>query len=295
MTAFHLNAMAIGLLALSSVLSQLFGVWRPSGGVPPKPVPYDSSQQSILWSEFRGCIRTLFRSAYIGTFVGMMPGLGVSMAGFLGYGAAKRGFQGARRVWNGQARGYSRDRGREQRRHGCKSHSDHRARNTGNVAAALLIAPFIIHGITPGPFMMQTNGELVYALFASMLMANVVHLVIGRFGIPIWVQVTKVPKAIILPVVTVLCVVGVWIPSNSIFEIGIMFVFAALGYIMRKTGFSIVSLFIGFLLGPMLEHTLRQTMVLNDNNVLVFFTQPLALPFTLLTIFFMWRLGTRNL
>ena len=64
---------------------------------------------------------------------------------------------------------------------------------------------------------------------------------------------------------------------------------------MRKTGFSIVSLFIGFLLGPMLEHTLRQTMVLNDNNVLVFFTEPLALPFTLLTIFFVWRLGKRNL
>ena len=132
-------------------------------------------------------------------------------------------------------------------------------------------------------------------MFASMLIANVVHLVVGRFGIPVWVQVTRVPKAIILPAVTVFCVVGVWIPSNSIFEIGTMFAFAALGYVMRKTGFSIVSLFIGFLLGPMLEHTLRQTMVLNDNNVLVFFTEPLALPFTLLTIFFIWRLGTRNL
>ena len=127
-----------------------------------------------------------------------------------------------------------------------------------------------------------------------MLIANAVHLVIGRFGIPIWVQVTRVSKGIILPVVIVLCVVGVWIPSNSLFEIGIMFTFAALGFVMRKTGFSIVSLFIGFLLGPMLEHTLRQTMVLYDNNVLVFFTKPLALPFTLLTLFFIWRLGFRS-
>ena len=290
-----LNAMAIGLLALSSVLSQLFGVWRPSGGVPPKPVPYDSSQQSILWSEFRGCIRTLFRSAYIGTFVGMMPGLGVSMAGFLGYGAAKRASKAPDEFGTGKLEGIAATEAANSAVTGANLIPTIALGIPGNVAAALLIGAFIIHGITPGPFMMQTNGELVYALFASMLMANVVHLVIGRFGIPIWVQVTKVPKAIILPVVTVLCVVGVWIPSNSIFEIGIMFVFAALGYIMRKTGFSIVSLFIGFLLGPMLEHTLRQTMVLNDNNVLVFFTQPLALPFTLLTIFFMWRLGTRNL
>ena len=164
----------------------------------------------------------------------------------------------------------------------------------GNVAAALLIGAFTIHGITPGPFMMQTNGELVYALFASMLMANVVHLVVGRFGIPLWVQATKVPKAIILPVVSIFCVIGVWIPSNSYFEVGIMFVFAILGFVMRKTGFSIVSLFIGFLLGPMLEHKLRQAMVLNDSDVTVFFTSPLALPFTLLTLFFIWRLGVRR-
>ena len=67
-----LNALAIGLLALSSVLSRLFGVWRPAGGPPPEPEPFDREQQDILWPEFRGCIRTLFRSACIGTFVGMM-------------------------------------------------------------------------------------------------------------------------------------------------------------------------------------------------------------------------------
>ena len=289
-----LNAMAIGLLALSSVLSQLFVVWRPGGGVSAKPVPYDPKEQGILWSEFRSCIRTLFRSAYLGTFVGMMPGLGVTLAGFLGYGAAKRASKSPEEFGSGKLEGIAATEAANSAVTGANLIPTIALGIPGNVAAALLIGAFIIHGITPGPFMLQTNGELVYALFASMLMANAVHLFVGRFGIPIWVQVTKVPKAIILPVVTVFCVVGVWIPSNSIFEIGIMFAFAALGYVMRKTGFSIVSLFIGFLLGPMLEHTLRQTMVLNDNNVLVFFTKPLALPFTLLTIFFIWRLGMRN-
>lgn len=289
-----LNALAIGLLALSSVLSQLFEVWRPSGSVPPKPEPYDPKDQNILWSEFRSCIRTLFRSAYIGTFVGMMPGLGVTLAGFLGYGAAKRASKTPEEFGTGKLEGIAATEAANSAVTGANLIPTIALGIPGNVAAALLIGAFIIHGVTPGPFMLQTNGELVYALFASMLIANVVHLIIGRFGIPIWVQATKVPKPIILPIVIVFCVIGVWIPSNSIFEIGIMFAFAALGYVMRKTGFSIVSLFIGFLLGPMLEHTLRQTMVLNDNNVLVFFTKPLALPFTLLTIFFIWRLGTRS-
>ena len=291
-----LNAMAIGLLALSSVLSQLFHVWRPSVRTADfeASVPYDTKAQQIHWHEFRSCVRTLFRSAYIGTFVGMMPGLGVTLAGFLGYGAAKRASKSPEEFGTGKLEGIASTEAANSAVTGANLIPTIALGIPGNVAAALLLGAFIIHGITPGPFMMQTNGELVYALFASMLIANVVHLIVGRFGIPIWVQATKVPKAIILPIVTVFCVIGVWIPSNSIFEIAVMFAFAALGYVMRKTGFSIVSLFIGFLLGPMLEHTLRQAMVLNDNNFMVFFTRPIALPFTLLTIFFIWRLGTRN-
>ena len=289
-----LNAMAIGLMALSSVLSQLLDVWGSNGNSGSKPATYDRALQAIHWHEFRACIRTLFRSAYIGTFVGMMPGLGVTLAGFLGYGAAKRASKTPEEFGTGKLEGIAATEAANSAVTGANLIPTIALGIPGNVAAALLIGAFIIHGITPGPLMLQTNGELVYALFASMLIANLCHLVIGRFGIPIWVQATRVPKTIILPIVTVFCVIGVWIPSNSIFEIGIMFAFAVLGYVMRKTGFSIVSLFIGFLLGPMLEHTLRQAMVLNDNNVLVFFTKPLALPFTILTIFFIWRLGTRK-
>ena len=94
-----LNAMGIGLLALGSVLSQLVDIWRPQGIMAAKPAPYDPKDQAIAWSEFRGCIKTLFRSAYIGTFVGMMPGLGVTLAGFLGYGAAKRASKTPGTVW----------------------------------------------------------------------------------------------------------------------------------------------------------------------------------------------------
>ncbi len=286
-----LNALTIGLLALSAVMSQLFDCWRTPADQMLKPQPYDRSQQRLHWSEFRECIPTLFRSAYIGTFVGMMPGLGVTLAAFLGYGAAKRRSKQPEEFGKGRLEGIAATEAANSAVTGANLIPTIALGIPGNIAAALLIGAFLIHGVTPGPFMMVQHGSLIYGIFASMLIANAVHLVIGRFGIPIWVLSLRVPKPIILSCVTVLCVVGVYVPSSSFFEIGLMFVFAVLGYFMRKTGFSLVCLFIGFLLGPLLEHSLRQTMILYDNNIFVLFTRPVALPFMLLTIFFVWRFG----
>jgi len=159
----------------------------------------------------------------------------------------------------------------------------------GNIVAALLIGAFMIHGVTPGPMMMQAHGHLIYAIFASMLMANVAHVIVGRIGIRIWGQITRVPQAIVLPIVIPLCIAGVYIPSHSLFEVGLMFAFAALAYVMRKTGFSLVSLLIGFLLGPMLEFSLRQALILYKGDWSVFFSKPIALVFLFLTVAFLWR------
>jgi len=161
----------------------------------------------------------------------------------------------------------------------------------GNVAAALLIGAFMIHGVVPGPLMMIEHGALVYSIFASMLMANVAHLVIGRLGIRIWVQFVKAPKKFIPPVVTVLCIPGVYIPTNSIFEVALLLVFGGVGYIMRRSGFSIVCLVIGFLLGPLFEMSLRQTMLMYKTDLTVLFTSPISLTFLILTAFFIWKFG----
>jgi putative tricarboxylic transport membrane protein len=158
----------------------------------------------------------------------------------------------------------------------------------GNLVAALLIGAFMIHGITPGPFMMAQHGDLVYGMFAAMLIANLFHAVIGRFGSPIWVMALKAPMGIVLSTVIVLCAVGVYISNPSIFEIGMLLVFTGLGYIMRKLAFSVVSFFMGFMLGPMLEHSLRQTINLYG-SLTVLFTEPIALVCTLVTLFVIWR------
>jgi len=278
-------------LALSSVLSQMFDV-REKGE--PKPLEATAGfkeDNRLTPIEFWGNIKTLFRSACIGTGVGILPGLGVSLAAFLGYGAAKRASNVPEEFGKGRLEGIQATEAANSAVVGSNLVPTIALGIPGNVAAALLIGAFMIHGVVPGPLMMVEHGELIYSIFASMLMANIVHLIIGRAGIRLWVQFTRVPKKIILPVVVVFCILGVYIPSNSMFDVGLLFLFGGMGYMMRKTGFSIVCLVIGFLLGPMFEMALRQTTLMYKKDLSVMYTTPIPLVFLLLTLFFIWKFG----
>ena len=286
-----LNALAIGTLALSSVLSQIFDS-RAAALPPPLPRGDDYAARNRLSPrEYWGEWRTLLRSACIGTGVGMLPGLGVSLAAFLGYGAAQRASRTPDTFGTGKLEGIAATEASNSAVVGANLIPTIALGIPGNVAAALLIGAFMIHGVVPGPLMMVEHGELVYSIFACMLMANLLHLLIGRIGIRIWGLFMRVPQNIILPVVILLCLVGVYIPSNSLFDVGLMFAFAGLGYVMRKSGFSIVCLVIGFLLGPMFELSLRQTMLMHKSDLSVLLTSPISLGFLLLTLYFLWRFG----
>ncbi|MDP6566863.1 MAG: tripartite tricarboxylate transporter permease [Alphaproteobacteria bacterium] len=289
-----LNALAIGTLALSSVISQIFDTRR--GGDPAAAiVGGDYAEDNKLrpreyWSNWP----TLLRSACIGTGVGMLPGLGVSLAAFLGYGAARRASKTPEKFGTGALEGIAATEASNSAVVGANLIPTISLGIPGNVAAALLIGAFMIHGVVPGPLMMVEHGELVYSIFACMLMANLLHLTIGRVGIRIWGLFVRVPKNIILPVVILLCIVGVYIPTNSLFDVGLMFAFGGLGYLMRKSGFSIVCLVIGFLLGPMFEMSLRQTMLMHKTDLSILVTSPISLVFLLLTVYFLWRFGFRT-
>jgi putative tricarboxylic transport membrane protein len=224
----------------------------------------------------------------------MLPGLGVSLAAFLGYGAARRASRTPELFGTGTLEGVMATEAANSAVVGANLVPTIALGIPGNIAAALLIGAFMIHGIVPGPFMMETHGDLVYALFASMLIANALHLLVGRIGIRFWGHLTRVPRAVILPVVVVLCIVGVYIPNQSLFDVGVMLMFAGLGYLMRMTGFSIVCLVIGFLLGPMLETSLRQTLLMYKSDLSILVSSPIALTFMLLTVYSLWRFAKRG-
>lgn len=294
-----LAAVAIGALALASVLEQMFDLWRgsdrsftgPSEGSTEK-APVERTGLSA--GEFFSHWKTIIRSALIGSGVGMLPGLGVTLAAFLSYGAARRASKEPQSFGKGNPEGLIATEAANSAVVGANLVPTIALGIPGNIAAALLIGAFIIHGIVPGPFMITMHGDLVYALFASMLIANAVHLVIGRLGIPVWALIARVPRAIVLPPVVILCIVGVYLPGQSLFDVGVMLVFAGLGLAMRRTGFSIVCLVIGFLLGGMFETSLRQSLLLYKADLTRMLESPIALVFLALTLLILVRAARRR-
>lgn len=273
----------MGALALASIVEQIYDCyWANPDDGPGFVPPSAATKTRVTAGEFFSYWKTILRSSLIGSLVGMLPGLGVTLAALLGYNTAKRFSRTPSKFGTGTPEGILATEAANSAVVGSNLIPTLALGLPGNIAAALLIGAFMIHGIVPGPFMMVQHGELVYALFASMLMANVVHLIIGRLGIPIWSLIAYVPRSVVLPPVLALCIVGVYLPGQSLFDVGIMLIFAAIGLLMNRTGFSTVCLVIGFLLGSMFENSLRQTLLLYKNDWSSVIESPIALVFLVL-------------
>lgn len=280
-----LIAIAIGALALSPVLTEMIDLCRRGGKesfVVDQPV--SGADTALPPREFFSYWRTIVRSSLIGSFVGMLPGLGVTLAALLSYGAARRASPRRANFGKGEPEGIIATEAANSAVVGANLVPTIALGIPGNIAAALLIGALVIHGVVPGPFMLKLHGDLIYALFASMIIANAIHLVIGRLGIDLWVRFASVPRGIILPPVIIFCIIGVYMPSQSFWDIAIMLIFAGLGILMIRTGFSIVCLVIGFLLGGMFETSLRQTLLLYQDRYGEVLQSPFAVGFALLTV-----------
>ena len=289
-----LTALAIGALALASIIEQMFDLSRnPDQGQKSAELAAQANTR-LPFAEFFSHWKTIGRSALIGSGVGMLPGLGVTLAAFLSYGATRKASKNPDSFGKGNPEGIIATEAANSAVVGANLVPTIALGVPGNIAAALLIGAFIIHGIVPGPFMLTMHGDVIYALFASMLMANFIHLAIGRIGIPIWAMVARTPKGLVLPPVIMMCIVGVYLPGQSLFDVGVMLVFAGVGLAMRRTGFPVVCLVIGFLLGSMLETSLRQSMLLYKSDLWVIFESPIALGFLILTLFVLVRAAIKR-
>ncbi|WP_226575539.1 tripartite tricarboxylate transporter permease [Acuticoccus sediminis] len=289
-----LAALSIGALAMASVLQEMIDMWRRPQQMADTGGKIAFTRTVLPIGEFFSHWKTIGRSAMIGSVVGMLPGLGVSLAAFLSYGAAKRADADPESFGKGNPKGIIATEAANSAVVGANLVPTIALGVPGNIAAALLVGAFMVHGIVPGPFMLTMHGDVVYALFASMLMANGVHLLIGRMGIQIWGWFAKLPKGMVLPPVLVMCIVGIYLPTQSLFDVGVMLAFAVVGVVMGRAGFPVVCLVIGFLLGGLFETSLRQTLLLYRNDYSAVFQSPIAIVFLVLTVFILGRSALRS-
>ncbi|MFT5440453.1 MAG: putative tricarboxylic transport membrane protein [Alphaproteobacteria bacterium] len=294
-----LLAMVIGMLALSEIMIQIEERMhaRADGedtGINAFNKTTPREDRIVTMVEFRASFKTMMRSAMIGTVIGAIPGLGSTLAGFLGYGAAKRASKHPEEFGKGALDGIAGAEAANSATVGANLIPTLALGIPGNLSAAILISALIIHGLTPGPLIFEQHGSVLYGLFGAMLVANFFNLFIGQAGLRMFAWVLSLPNQFIHPVVVLLCFSGAYLTTQSMFAVALMVGFAILGYIMRKLDFSIVAYIIAFILGPLFEDTLRQTLVLFEDNPEQLLTRPIAVAFVVLTGYSIYRLGFRK-
>jgi putative tricarboxylic transport membrane protein len=236
-------------------------------------------------SEFKSQAVNLIRSSVIGTGIGILPGVGSGISNLISYTAAKNSSKYPEKFGTGIIDGIVASETANNATIGGALVPLLTLGIPGDTVTAMLLGGLMIHGITPGPLLFQTNGDLVYAIFAALIIANIVMLVMEFYGLRIFVRLLKIPRHYLLPTILGLCVVGAYGVNNRIFDVATILIFGVLGYVMEKFKFPLPPIILGFLLGPIAETNLRRGLMYSQGSFLPFITSPIAAVFLFIALF----------
>jgi putative tricarboxylic transport membrane protein len=150
----------------------------------------------------------------------------------------------------------------------------------GSPTAAILMAGVFMWGFIPGPQLFTEQPEFVWAFVASLYMANVVAFIICMTATPLLAAMLRTPYAILAPVVIILCVVGAYAIQNSMLDVWLVLIFGVIGFVLRKLDYPLAPLIVALVLGELTETALRQSLIMSDGSMGIFFTRGIALPLT---------------
>ncbi len=151
-------------------------------------------------------------------------------------------------------------------------------------ALAIILGTLMINGLTPGPMLFETQGVFVWTIIGSMLIANTMLLVLNLPLVGLWARLSNVPYSILGPVVLAVCLIGAYAPRNTMFDVWVAIGFGIIGYAMRRYQMPLAPLILGFLLGPMLEQSLRQALSLSGGSLSFIVNRPIALCLTIMAV-----------
>ncbi|HEY3073974.1 MAG TPA: tripartite tricarboxylate transporter permease, partial [Burkholderiales bacterium] len=146
----------------------------------------------------------------------------------------------------------------------------------GSAPAAVLMAAMIIHGVQPGPMLMVNQPQFAYDVVAITFIATLCILIFGLVMVRPLMWVLRVPRAIIMPIVFVLCVLGAYAISARVFDIWVMLVVGVICFVLRRQGFPVAPFVLGMVLGDIVDKNLRRGLVISDGDLTPFFTRPIA-------------------
>ncbi|WP_018922025.1 tripartite tricarboxylate transporter permease [Salsuginibacillus kocurii] len=279
---FDLLPVLIGLFAISEVLKIAERKNNPLNTKTPTNYKVKGFGFSVV--EFTKQGWNWFRSSVIGVGIGILPGIGGGTANIISYVTAKNRSKHPEKFGTGHSDGIVASESANNAAIGGALVPLIALGIPGDTVTALLLGGLMLHGLNPGPLLFEQSGEVVYLIFAALIVANVVMIVLLFFGMRFFIKLLSIPQHILLPIILILCVVGAFGVNNRLFDAGALVFFGILGYVLLKFKFPIVPVILGFILGPIAETNLRRGLMQTQGDFLPFLTQPIAATFLILAL-----------
>jgi putative tricarboxylic transport membrane protein len=254
----------------------------------------ESAPRQVLKTKLSGLLPTkndwrrakgaLFRGSVLGFLIGTLPGGGAIIASFASYAVEKRVSKHPEEFGTGAIEGVA---GPEAANNSAASGAFIPLFTLGlpsNAATAMIFAALLLHGLRPGPLLFTTNPDLIWGVIASMYLGNLMLLALNLPLIGIFVQMLKIPYPILAPLIILFCLVGAYSVNNSIIDIWILIGFGILGYFIRKLQFDAAPLILALILGPIMENSLRQSLMASRGDLSVFFARPISAALLILAL-----------
>ncbi|HXZ49216.1 MAG TPA: tripartite tricarboxylate transporter permease [Usitatibacter sp.] len=235
------------------------------------------------WKELPRYWKTSIRAAIVGCLMGIVPG-GATPASFMSYGLAKKMSRDGEKFGTGVVEGVV-----------APETAAHAAGTSallpmitlgvpGSPTAAVLLGGLLIWGLQPGPLLFTEKADFVWGLIASMYLGNIVGLIVVLTCVPLFAAILRVPFAIIAPVILVICAIGSFTVHDSMFDVWMMLMFGAMGYVFKKLDYPLAPMVLALVLGDNAEDGFRQSMLLSQGNLSIFFSNSLVGTLTALAL-----------
>lgn len=234
------------------------------------------------WKKSSGAIT---RGSVLGFFLGVIPGGGALIASFASYALEKRIARDPENFGKGDIRGVA---GPETANNAGAGGAFIPLLTIGipcNVVMAVLMGAFMVHGVIPGPRLMEEHPQLFWGVLGSMYIGNVLLLVLNLPLIGLWVKILKIPYSLLFPLIFLFCLIGAYTLGNNTQDVYLMIIFGVAGYLMKKNGYEPAPLILALVLGPTLENGFRQSLILANGNPVIFISRPISAVFIFVALF----------
>jgi putative tricarboxylic transport membrane protein len=264
--------LSVGLFAVGEVLINVEKkMGRPLFAVPGKLRELLPSKEDLKKSRM-----AIAQGSILGFFVGALPGGGSTVASFLSYTLVKRTSKTPERFGKGAIEGVAAPEAANNSESGGAMIPLLSLGLPGTASTAVMLAALLLYGLQPGPLLFTEHPEIGWPVIASLYIGNVALLILNLPMIPVWVKILKIPYWVLYPAILVLGVVGVYSVRSSMFDVFMLTGFGLIGYVMRKLGVPAAPMLMAFVLGPLAENAVRQSLVLSNDDPLIFVERPIA-------------------